>query len=271
MHALAGLCLLLYVLFLIICGRALLVQSAGLKFWAIALQALTFLLQLLMLVLVLFGEQASTDWADLFFKISAALVLADILIRLRYPYPIISFVLMTLSLVCFVSSSYLMHLTAKVNVASASYIYLLHVVPAATAILLQFLVLACSGAILFFDRALRKKHAGIIFLPNPGLARLSQWLRLTVSFSFLAWTLTVLSGAFYALLRQRGFLSGDFVNSFSLLTWLLATLLFYLVLTRTGKILTVARYSFLFSVFVAVAFVTKSLFLGTIVHSFLVF
>jgi hypothetical protein len=267
-HVIALISTVFYLIFLAGVLQALWTHSQKLSKWLVFVELGILLSQLIIMASLLFAESQTVDWSDLFFAISIVLVVCDLLLRRRWSYPIISIVLTTMSLLCFLSSSVLMHLSGSVVPAPSFATYILHVIPATISLLTQFLVLACAGAILVFDRALKAKRAEVLFMPNPGLARLRVWLRLTLSINFLCWTLTILGGAFYALARQISFFSLDFVNLFSLVCWLGATLLFYQIVVKSGKILSLARYSLLFSALIVLVFVLKGFFLGTSVHSF---
>ena len=267
MHALAGISLLLYVLFLLVCVRALLRQSTRLKALAIGIEIAALVFQVALLLFP--GEGGfKLDWSDLLFKISVGLIVTDLLVRLRYSYPIISFILVTMSLITFVSSSILMHLSAQVDALSSGSLYLVHVIPAVSSLFLQLCVLAAAASLIYFSRALKSKNAKVLFLPNPGLVKLAEWLRLSLILSCLAWTVTLLSGGLYSLLRQLSFFSGGLVNTLSIWSWLLSTMLFYLAVSKKVKNLALARYSLLFSVLVVLLFIGLSFFSGNIIHSF---
>jgi hypothetical protein len=204
----------------------------------------------------------------LFLYLALALVVFDIILRTKFSYPIISAALLTIAILLFLSSSILLHYetTVKINARLATYIF--HVIPASISVLLQFLIFITASAVLTLNWALKNKKASLLFVPTPGIAQFKSWLKKLLLWNFIFWTVTIISGGFYAFYRQTSIFSYDFVNIFSLLAWLLATMQLALLIFR-WKAVSYVKIALVISLFIILVFVFKSFLISNTVHSFI--
>lgn len=163
--------------------------------------------------------------ADFYFALSWALPCVHLLLRSRLGFPIVRALVAPVTAVLAVSSSYLAHQEDPAGLHHGFFFRGMHVAPALLAELMLLLAGIVSVVYLLQDARLKRKQLDSFALEGPSLTRLAGWNSRFVLAGFVAMTLAVLSGAFWALLNhQQLFTSGGHqwvaAGTWLLLGWL---------------------------------------------------
>lgn len=198
--------------------------------------------------------------ADYFFWVAWLLMAVLLVFWKQLNYPILNTLVSGAAGLFLVSSSYLVHLPGSASVLGESpYFLLLHIVPALVAEVCLVLAFILSVVFLAQDRRLKRKN--LSGSAGPSLAFLDALQGRVLRAGFIAMSLAVLSGIFWALGRHIPLLNYDPRGLLAYVSWILLALLLqsraqHRLSPRKIALLTVAVTGLVFGAIFFITFVS---------------
>lgn len=205
--------------------------------------------------------------ADYFLWVSWGLAVAFAFLRRRLNYPLVGAFVVPGIVLFMGSSSYLLHqaTSSLLNAGGLSgndriVLPLLHGIPALVSVVSLALAFVTSCVFLITERRLKRRGAQALVSSGPNLQRLDLLNRQLAQVGFLAISLVVLSGGFWAVSQQKPVFSADTSVVSGLMTWLLLALILHarLVLRwspkQVSRLTVFVTGSFFLSVFTVLFF-----------------
>ena len=205
--------------------------------------------------------------ADYFLWVSWALAVAYAFLQRRLNYPIVGAFVVPAVVLFMGCSSYLLHKDAESVLGTPSgagedagvIISLLHAVPALVSVVTLALALVVSIVFLIIERRLKQRKMEVISGAGPNLQLLDRMNKVLTEIGFLAISLVVLSGGFWAVNEQKPVFSFDASVVSGIVLWVLLAFLLHIRLVlrwspkQVSRLTVIVTAWYFTTVFVVVA------------------
>lgn len=207
--------------------------------------------------------------AEYIFWLSWTLGLFYFALRKKSDYPIIGAFVAPACAFLLTASSYLSHAPHAQNIPEVNrFLVFSHVIPAFFAELSLLIAFIIGCTYLFQQRRLKRRAADTLLSSGPNLAGLEQANRKVLYLGFIAMTVAILSGTFWALERGEFLVSMDLYQWFSLLVWLV---LAFLLHVKDNMHWTAGRFARLTVLLTGIVLIVTGLILavqGNLIHNY---
>jgi ABC-type transport system involved in cytochrome c biogenesis permease subunit len=205
--------------------------------------------------------------ADYFLWVSWALAVAFAFLQRRLNYPIVGAFVVPAVVLFMGSSSYLLHKDTSSVVSSTGgagdeggmFLSLLHAVPAMVSVVTLALALIVSIVFLIVERRLKRRKMEVLSGGGPNLQLLDRVNKVLTEVGFLAISLVVLSGGFWAVSEQKPVFSLDASVMSGIVLWVLLAFLLHIRLVlrwspkQVSRLTVIVTAWYFTTVFVVVA------------------